>query len=208
MTKRLHTLAELDTSNPYLRLDCTVALVDISATACPAARCKGQPREQRLRPANRSQLRCTPATTNHLQNRPLLSRAKIEPDDSRGTSAREYPAPKTNMSIHKITAGDVHDSQLRLRLRCCLERGDVRLRLGNPSSKNLTAALLFIRRTKSQLSGTYCSRERQHALLQPDSALSDPRVYWRGHACRCRDLELPVDDTRVQCSVASNTAEL
>lgn len=145
MTKRLHTLAELVTSNPYLRLDCTIALVDISATACPAARCQGQPSEQRLRLADRSQLRCTPATTKHSQSRPLLSGPEIEPGDSKGTSAREHPAPKTNMSIHKTTAGDVHDSQLRLRARCCLEWVDVgRLRLGNSPSKKLAAALLFI----------------------------------------------------------------
>jgi hypothetical protein len=41
MTKRMRTLAELDTSNLHLSFDCIVALVDISATACSAAGCEG-----------------------------------------------------------------------------------------------------------------------------------------------------------------------
>jgi hypothetical protein len=125
MTKRMRTLAELDTSNLHLSLDCIVALVDISATACSAAGCEGQPHEQRVRLADRSQLRRTPGTREHPPSHLLLSGAKPENEDSRGTSACEYPAPKTNMSVHRITAGDSNDSQLKPMLQCPPELGDV-----------------------------------------------------------------------------------
>ena len=125
MTKRMRTLAELDTSNLHLSLDCIVALVDISATACSAAGCEGQPHEQRLRLADRSQLRRTPGTSEHSPSHLLLSGANMEPEDSRGTSAREYPPPKTNMSIHRIPAGNFHDRQLKPMLQCLPELGDV-----------------------------------------------------------------------------------